>query len=134
ECLEAAGRYEGATYLLVDEFHRVLNGAALDGHSSPESDAQDILERLTSYGNEPSLLAPLAARLDAVYGTRGELERTSDPQGRSVRILVVGGDERQAVYDSAIEEELKSIDPAIGVKFIHPGWSGHWSGTFEEVR
>jgi tetratricopeptide (TPR) repeat protein len=130
--LEATGRYEDAARILTQEFHRTLSVGA----SAGETEAEGILDRILTYGNQEHVAAPLRGRLEALRRVRGSAEQMSPDSGPGfpVRILVVGGDERQAIYDGPIREELNAVDPGITVDFIHPGWSGHWNGVLEDVK
>lgn len=132
-CLEVAGDYEAAARDLTEEFHQVLSRLGTDG----VADAEAILERIESYGLPQEFTARLHNRLEALRkgDDRSATEQldSGDAIPIAVRILYVGGDERQARYDREITEELAISHPKISVEFRHPGWSGNWGGTLEEV-
>jgi tetratricopeptide (TPR) repeat protein len=130
--LEAAGRYGDAAAILAEEFHRVLS----DGSTDDDGEAEGIRDRILSYGTQEAVVAGLDQRLQGVRRARGSAHEVASTSttGIPVRIVVVGGNERQQVYDDPIRQILRTTDPGITVEFIHPGWSGHWNGTLEDVK
>lgn len=130
-CYEASGRYEEAANILGSQFHRVLSQNNGDGIG----DAEAILRRIREYGLPDNHYAPLLQRLEALKKAHGEeLALPSGKDRRRVRILFVGGDERQAQYDAAIKADLERDYPHITVDFCHTGWGSQWGRTLEDVR
>lgn len=58
---------------------------------------------------------------------------TNMAHSRSVRILFVGGDERQAVHDGRVRRMLEESYPWIEVRFIHTGWSCNWGKYADQI-
>ena len=52
---------------------------------------------------------------------------------RSVRILFVGGDERQALHDDRVRRMLEVSYPWIEVRFIHTGWASNWGKYADQI-
>jgi hypothetical protein len=50
-----------------------------------------------------------------------------------LRVLVVGGDERQEQYDESIRSELEGSH-GLRVSFLHTGWSSNWGDKVEEFE
>lgn len=130
-CLESAGRYEEAAAALEERFHRYLSG---DGFGAFE-EAGGILERMRSYalpGGGP--VEGLSARLEALREDHEVAADDGEEEKRFVRVLFVGGDERQQEHAERVEEELANTHPGISVTFLHPGWGSNWSHDLEEAR
>lgn len=51
----------------------------------------------------------------------------------SVRILFVGGDERQEAHQEPVREAVEERDDRIHVDFYHPGWSSNWGSDLDRV-
>lgn len=134
--LEAQGRYPEAVELLEAEFHRVLS----QGAWGAEDDAEAILARIRATGPDGrERAAALTGRLEAFRATMGNEAAPGDAAGDGapatpVRVLFVGGDERQAREQDAVRDELRRTHPHIEVSFVHPGWAGNWSSHLDEVR
>ena len=131
-CLESRGRYPDAVQLLLPLLHQFAGEGRLD-------EAEGILERIRSYGLPEDHYAGAAARLRALseQSRRQEtdLQTPDDEEARGpVRVLFVGGDERQEKADDAVRRHLRQRAPYIEVTFIHPGWSGNWSRHLDKVR
>lgn len=128
-CLEAAGRYDEAAAELETRFHRVLT----EGGYGAWQEAEGILERMESYGFDgKGPVGDLRPRLDALR-EEAEPAREEAPSPRSVRILFVGGDERQEAHASRVEEELAESHPKISVTFQHPGWGSNFSKSLDDA-
>jgi tetratricopeptide (TPR) repeat protein len=101
-------------------FHRVANG------SSAAFDPLDVLQMLSEVGGSAERLAELRRRFDA-----------SEPAGtlhapwmddRSVEVVFVGGNETQAQYQRAIDDELaRKYGDGVTVHWHFPGWSSNWA-------
>jgi hypothetical protein len=50
-----------------------------------------------------------------------------------VRILFVGGDERQALHDERVRKMLEGSYPWIEVRFIHTGWTSNWGKSASQI-
>lgn len=137
QCLEARGNYQAAAAILAGEFHRVLSEEGFAGTIS----AAEIIDRLQGYGQ-------LGADLVNVLRPRYESCCFADPNGNGdgghvdgngrsllsgLRILVVGGDERQEQYDEAIRCELEESH-GLRVSFLHTGWSSNWGDKVAELE
>lgn len=130
-CYEVAGNYVESARILTEQFHRILSQNGDDGISEAES----IIGQIREYGLSEDYVTSLLNRLGAVKAAAAE---DADPsriqERRPVRILFVGGDERQAQYDAAVREELGRKHPNITVEFCHPGWGSHWGRTLDDLK
>jgi hypothetical protein len=143
-CLEAAGAYVEAARLLIPNIHSVLT----EERYGADSDARAMVEHIRSYGSAGGLdairreLEAVEERIDALQEEGADPEAGADPAGcgdrgraaRPVRILFVGGDERQKKHQDWIIEQLAAVDPGITVTFLHPGWSGNWSPHLDTAK
>lgn len=82
---------------------------------------------------------------DATRGTRALVKRFERQQAeasqavsggatRRVRVLFVGGDERQQSQQKAIIDRVLKDRPNTEVRFIHPGWSPNWGHALERAK
>lgn len=126
--LKMAGRYEDVSQTLSKEFFAALHG---DRHEGRE-DAEQIVELLASIGRPEEELSRMRSALDNT-AVDDEPPKGTTEDLREVRVLFVGGDERQREAAEAVTEELREEDPKLTVRFVHPGWSGNWGGTLERV-
>jgi tetratricopeptide (TPR) repeat protein len=134
-CLESAGRYEEAAVALAEKFHQTL----ASGRFGALEDAEALVERIRTYGLTDEHWAPLEKRLAAQRAVTGPTPTSreapaSERPRAPVRILFVGGDERQAQYDEEIERELAERAPHVRVTFVHPGWNSNWGPELERCR
>lgn len=125
--LEARGEIEDAFTELEKLFWSFL------GHPNRLRDAKGILERIRRLGVDAHYFEghekALAARTDEPAA------EVAHPVDRApVKVLFVGGDERQAKAMHAVMNRLRREAPHIEVTFVFPGWSGNWHHTFNEVR
>ena len=131
-CLEKRGRYLDALQLLKPLVHQFAGEGRLD-------EAEGLLDTIRSYGLSEDHYADAAGRMRALseQSRRQENDRqmTDDEEVReSVRVLFVGGDERQEKAERAVRDRLGQRAPHIEVTFIHPGWSGNWRRHLDKVR
>lgn len=131
--LEREGRMEEAARALVPAFHRVLS----EDRPGAEDSAGEILARIRRTGAlAPEETEPLRSRLEAVRTERGPDAADAPPAGtprRPVRVLFIGGDERQEKTQEWLREELARRHPHIQVTFRHPGWGGNWGPALEDA-
>lgn len=128
---ESRGNYEQAAVQLETIGHRLL--AVADEHSL--DDVLLIANHLEGLGTAGE---PGAARLRDVAEARlAQLDAGVDDElvedGPDVRILVVGGDERQRRMDKEIADRVSRELRGVSVEFLHTGWSGNWTAHAEEV-
>jgi len=129
QLLRMMGRRADAVPLLHDAFFRALHGGRFDGRE----EAEDILEVLKAMGRPDEECAPLEEAFAATAeGDDAIVEEAAELP--LVRILFVGGDERQETTTREIKAELRESHPRLDVDFTHPGWSGHWGPTLDRVR
>lgn len=134
-CLEARQEYEAATSVLRNLVHQALSRDTEEGLQ----DAEGILDRVKTYtGVDPSAFSDMTDRYDAVAERLGELHldpAESDPRPPAqVRILVVGGDGRQARVEDGIRSRLHEEHPHIAVRFKQTGWGSNWKRVFQEIE
>ena len=131
-CLESNGRYLDALQVLLPLVHQFAGEGKLDG-------AEGLLDRVRTYGLSKNHYADVSARVSALLEQNRLYECDRDASGdeeavKSVKILFVGGDERQEKAESAVRNQLRQRAPHINVTFIYPGWSGNWSRHLDKVR
>lgn len=125
--LESLARAEDAAQLLRKSYSRAL----ARGDAQGILDAQDIVDALESYGCVPA---------DEVIGLRNRIDRKAEPLDplpaptRSIRVLVVGGNEMQAQYDAAIRAHYSATAPHVTIDFMHTGWSSNWGEKVDEFK
>ena len=125
---ERESNFGMAAHLLTEQFHRIVTSASGGAHLR----AEDILERLSSYPNAGDVgVEELRRRL---RGSSLEPEKLPASSTRAVSILVVGGNETQAQYDSQICLDYYDRAPWLDVKFMHTGWTSNWSSYVEEFE
>ncbi len=90
-----------------------------------------IIERLEEIQEADDISRSLRERLNRV---EARLEGPLAPRvPEPIRLLVVGGNEVQARYESAIHEILRTEAPHLTVEFLHSGWDSNWGALAEEV-
>lgn len=130
--LGASGRGDEAVALLEEEFYRVLHSNRFEALD----EADGVLAAIRTFGAS----ADQSSRLEvALESARPEQEAEDDDDeaeilGEVIKVLFVGGDERQERDAEQISEELKESHPHIRVDFVHPGWSGNWGGTLDDLK
>ena len=130
-CHEVRGEFADATRVLRDLFYRLTaqeTEAGLD-------DAVGILDRIRGYGIEASFFSDMTDRYNALSSRFARAEETEGPVvRRRVRVLVVGGAERQAKAEDTVRILLGEHHPHIQAHLIQTGWSGNWNRTFAEIE
>lgn len=132
-CLESRGDITGVFGLLGPLVHQYVTEN--DVHS-----AAGLLGYLRSIGLPDDHLIDLTRRVDArrsalVGGSRADSPsqlRQAPPS--KVRVLFVGGDERQKKSSGTVKDAVASRSVNVQVTFIHPGWSGNWSPWLEKTK
>jgi hypothetical protein len=136
--LEAAGRHAEAAIELETLCFQLLAGDdayALD-------DVTLLLEHLVGYGPaaagsldrlEPIVDARWQRREEADRAEHGDAEPMADRE-HPLRVLIVGGNERQAKMDDDIRKTLAERCPDVTVEFLHPGWSTNWSAHVADFQ
>jgi hypothetical protein len=130
--LESEGRFGEAAELLERLVYRIL----AQDESYAVDRAELIVGHIAGYGDEfKDVVSRLSSRVD---GKRAAAESESDVEGLSrdleFRILVVGGDEKQARMDQGITDRIHEDFPKLHVEFLHTGWSGNWIKYAEEFE
>lgn len=127
---EAAAAYADAATVLAALVHHYLSRDAID-------DARAVHERLKSYGGACPVFPDVEARMHAIADERGTPEIPSSAslcEGSPIRILFIGGDERQARQDPWIQSELARDFKRVRVRFEHTGWGSNWGASAERIR
>ena len=125
--LESLGRTEEAGSLLIAACHRSLTAEAADK-------SEGILSRIKRLGLDETNIEPLERRLAALRVEETAPDDTETIQAAHVRILMVGGDERQEKRDAELRGDLRRRAPNIEVEFIRSGWSSNWKPFLDEFR
>jgi len=121
--LEAAGDLVNARASLSAVIHRAI--------SEGSRDVIDLFDLLESLGAADGDLVDIRHRLSSA----GLAETTSDhallaltpKSGKPVRVLFIGGDERQAIYEADLRVELEGSLPGCSFNFQFPGWGSNWN-------
>jgi len=127
--LEQLGRLEDARAVLLRIAHAAISeGEDLIG-------VVELADRITRLGAPVEELAPLRGRIQAALG---EPESTPAPKLRGswigVRVLFVGGNEKQRVYKQHLEAAVQGKYPGATVDFEFPGWSSNWARQFGNLK
>ena len=134
--LEAQGRFSEAAECLQRRFWKVRG----ERSHNARTDAEAILEQLREWRRPeeeigalrehlPAVVEPTPDELDDAAAVKAQLE-----DGAVVRILFVGGDERQARHDAAVIDALAAKYPSITVQFEHPGWGSNWAPVCDQIE
>lgn len=127
-CL-ANGRLEEAQEHARQAFNRLLAHQDRTADHDPEG-ALDLLRRAGAGADE---IAAMEQRLGAT-AQQDSAAAVTKPMS-SVRILIVGGDETQAQYESAIKAEVQSrYDGAVTVVMHPTGMGSNWNKHLEAVQ
>lgn len=131
-CLETRGSFLEALHVLKPLVFQFAGDNRLD-------DAEGLLDRVRAYGLSEDHYADAAGRIRALLERGSDDERDrQEPDDNTgagpVRVLFVGGDERQAKAVTEVRNQLRERAPHVDVTFIHPGWSGNWNRHLDHVR
>ena len=128
-CHEDRGEFlEAMTVLRQDLFYRLATTEREDGLN----DAAGILERIRGYGIDPDYYSGMTSRYNGLL-REAEAEAPVEPDRVTpVRVLVVGGGEKQARAEDMVRSRLKEQYPHIRARFIQTGWSG--SRPFSDIE
>jgi hypothetical protein len=126
---EERGEIEPAKAILEGIAHRRLSAADADALE----ECRGILERIRAYGLEAD--AALAARVGALE--RAELPPSPSPAASpepSGRVFLLGGNEVQERYDTALRAWAKERWHGVTLDIEHPGWSSNWGRQIGEIE
>lgn len=93
--------------------------------------AVDALEALDRQGLGSWVSDEQREHLGALLAEESESADQAMPRAR---VLLVGGNEIQAVYDSRLHEWFKNNAPSIKLEFIHSGWKSNWTEYVAQVE
>ncbi|MEQ8330686.1 MAG: hypothetical protein RH859_09515 [Longimicrobiales bacterium] len=125
----AQGAYAEAASVLTSVFHRVLADQSPGGAET----AAGVLEVVRGYGLGPDTVRPLEARLEAIQAQDEPAEAEEGATAlKPVRVLVVGGDERQERTADGLRREVERRLPEVTVEFLHTGWESGWNRHLDE--
>lgn len=130
-CLEAEGSFVDALGVLRSLVFRLAAGNKL-------LEAEGFLERIRGYGLPVDSYGDLEGRVSALRLQQEEQESAATesrtPNRTPVRILFVGGDERQERVEDRVRAELGRRDPDVRITFVYTGWSPNWNRSLGKVR
>lgn len=130
---EARGEYVEALAILCAAGYR----AAARETARGLDDALGILERIRGYGLPGDDYEDLSRRCVAMAERLerdprpGPLSPPDDAPIGPIRVLVVGGDERQARVEGPVREALRSDCAWIEPTFLRTGWTSNWKRYLE---
>jgi len=122
--LERRGHCLDAAAALQDEAHKLISD---DQHD----DAQDLVDKIRSYGSEYDT-TDLEQRLKAA-NTGTVQVAVSRPDVRGT-MLFIGGNETQARYDDRLLKSLRERHPNVKLEIHHTGWSSNWGKDANRVE
>jgi len=130
--LEQHGQYEVAASHLIKRFHQSIAARDLGA-------ADGLIERLESYGVPIDGIPVLRGILEAREAEARERVPSADEAAAKlanlrVRILFIGGDERQAGHDKRILEHFREKLPKVRIEFMHTGWTSQWGRQLDEIK
>lgn len=127
---ERLGEFEPARQLLERLIRRTLAAPAWDR----PYDLDELLDHHRRRDPDAERSTALAALV------RSDRQTAEEPAGpladqRDVRLLFVGGDERQERITASIEDRVHEVVPGtVHVTWIHPGWSARWREHAERAE
>jgi len=128
---ELDGLFDQAADLYRRLFYRLRDSSEM--HNLAE--ARQLAERIHGYNLETD---PSKAMLDSLPDVGEDKDEVSAyallKNGKSVRILYVGGNETQAAYIETIRTSLISRFPGLTLQFYLPGWTSAWNQHFEKIK
>ena len=127
---ERTGKLAQARYLLEQDCYRILADKPWDFTDQIE----DLLVKISELGASTEEIQPLREHLAAIDTTSLAPVAEENVLGIHVRVVVVGGDERQADFDRAIRDYATAELGPVTLEFRHTGWSGNWGHRFDEMR
>lgn len=121
----------------TEQAHQLLEEVAFAGLGRQDMSgialAQDCVDEIASLGGRhPS--AALAARMEAISRPRAIPRPSAGMPAHPVRVLFIGGDERQEQYDARLQAELRESMPHVTLDLVHPGWSSNWGRGLDQLR
>ena len=121
-------RKDEAVLYLEDSFEAAMLVGDLDYASA-------LLARMQEIGLPDAEYNVRAARLPAASSATATLsDLIARHVARPIRVVFIGGDERQAQYDDELRAMLRAeFEDLVQVEFIHPGWSSNWGRSVDEV-
>ncbi len=124
------GRAAEAVPILEAEFYHQLRREEYHAREN----AEDILDTMREFGADRERLAPPPCFAGGKWRGRDvPLEGEDESTGPPVRILFIGGDERQVENAKSLKEELEAADAKLRIDFVHPGWSSNWGPLLERL-
>ncbi len=96
------------------------------------AEAGGVIKLLEEYPEaDGEIIGPLAEQWKRFEGGLGA--PAAPAATRSIRLLVVGGNEEQAKYSNEIQSILRKDAPNISVEFIPTGWTSSWGELASQV-
>lgn len=96
------------------------------------TEALALVELAQQLGAAPELLESLRHAIDCQAPAPRSKRATS--ASRRVRVLFVGGDERQRNEVDRIKALIDGSDPAVTPVFVFPGWHSNWRASVDDVE
>jgi hypothetical protein len=125
------GEVEAARDLVERMLHRVLATPLPDR----TFDAVELLGRHRELDPTGERSQELAGLTEAADARRGPDDGALETSSRTVRLLFVGGDERQADAHAPVEQRLRElVGGEVEVCWVHPGWSSNWTAYAEQAE
>ena len=128
-CLEAHEDFQAAAEVLKPLFYAACKERKL-------YDAEGILEQIKELGLPSAYHGQMEKRLTQLDKSLSRvLEAPREGYAaRRVKVLVVGGDERQTKTQDQVLRAIGEKDAAVDVTFVRSGWSANWQQPLSAVR
>jgi hypothetical protein len=119
---EQSGRLNEAKSILLSIVHQLI--------TDRETGAGDLIDPLCELGASAEELDTVRTRCRVTFGTeeaRGVVApvRPALP-GQEIRVLFVGGNEKQEAYQAYLDDFVANRYPSCKVDFEFTGWSANW--------
>ena len=134
-CHESEGRFVDATEALRPLFFQYMAAAHPDDEFALDN-AVGLLSTVRKYGLEASHYLDMESRYQAVVeelDDHGPHASSEAQENKVVRVLVVGGDERQARTKERVLRNVHERDNSVNIEFVHTGWTSNWSTYADKI-
>ena len=133
---ESQGEFLEAMEALRPLFFQYMAEAQRDDEFALDN-AVGLLSTVQKYGLDTLHFQDLESRYKAVAEELDDHRRHATPEAREakvVKVLVVGGNERQARTDKeGVLRNIHERDKFVSVEFVHTGWTPNWSMYADQI-
>ena len=133
---ESQGKFLDAMEALRPLFFRYMAESQRDNDFALDN-AVGLLDTVRQFGLDSRHYLDLEGRYKAVAGESDDHEaytQTEAQEDEFVRVLVVGGDERQTRTQERIRRIVHEHDASVSIEFVHTGWTSNWRMYADEIE